>query len=396
MRHIATLLFIAFIVPFLFPTALPAQDEANVEKIVIKVSGGAKLGVRISDVTDDKDDEKNIDAVEGARVEGVEEGSPADKAGIRQGDVIVAFDGKEISDAGDLVKAVHKSEVGTKVDVTVMRDGKKQTLHAKLGKGEPRTIKRVYAKSLSMPGHPSSSAHPAMPALDGFIWHRKPVYGLKLKTLGTQLGEYFGAPEGKGVLIEEVFEDSKAEKAGFKAGDVIVYAGKKTVKKVSDFKQVLGAYDAGEVIPVRIIRKGSKRTINLTAVEQEEGHHEFKFFQNGNFSRAMDMYRRGMDCFGEKMKHVFKFKGPHGMMDLDDLEEMDIDIDVDVDDDGEEVRKIKIRVNGEEIVVDGFPEHMGPEDLEELEKHLKEHGKDVKVVKDGNKTIITIKEDEEK
>ena len=66
-----------------------------------------------------------------------------------------------------------------------------------------------------------------------FLFHEQ-VLGMKLLPLNEQLGEYFGAPEGEGVLVEEVAKGSSAERAGLKAGDVVLQAGKRTVRQTED------------------------------------------------------------------------------------------------------------------------------------------------------------------
>jgi predicted metalloprotease with PDZ domain len=303
---------------------LNAQSTASAEK-----AKGAWLGVRLNSIHR-SGDEKNT-AEKGAEVSGVIDDSPADKAGITKGDIIVDVDGGAVNDADDLVRLLKDKSPGAKAQVTVLRDGKKQSLAVTLG--EAKKEARVISKSIRIPRAPMPPAAP-------FAWSpRTPVYGFSLNTLSRQLGEYFGAPEGKGVLIESVKEESDAAKAGFKAGDVILRAGKKTITAVDDFRTVLAAYDAGESIPVEILRKGGKMTLNLTAKEAPEPH--------------------GM-LGAPGMGHIFRFRG-----DGDDDEEMeDIDIDIDIDDIQDHAEGIRLMLNGKQLELQGMQE--------ELQKHLQE------------------------
>ena len=84
--------------------------------------------------------------------------------------------------------------------------------------------------------------------------------GLGLMELNPQLGKYFEAPEGKGVLVESVKEGSAAEKAGFRAGDVILKIGDKNVEKIRDVHKQLSKYEEGDKANFEILRKGTRMT----------------------------------------------------------------------------------------------------------------------------------------
>jgi membrane-associated protease RseP (regulator of RpoE activity) len=93
--------------------------------------------------------------------------------------------------------------------------------------------------------------------------------GMQMTDLNKQLGEYFGAPGGKGVLVEEVEEESEAAKAGFKAGDVILRIGDEKIEDLSDVSDALEDLKEGEKANVEILRKGSRQTLTLTIEEEE-------------------------------------------------------------------------------------------------------------------------------
>lgn len=197
----------------------------------------------------------------------------------------------------------------------------------------------------------------------GMTWDHTSSYGLVIETLGEQLAAYFGVPDGEGVLVKEVEEDSDAAKAGFQAGDVILRAGKKTVEDVKDFKHVLGAYDPGEKIPVQILRKGREMTLELTAKEIDE--HRFKLYGQGG-------------------PHVFRFRSGdedielEGIPDAEEIEEIvedalenvpEMDIDVDADDMREGLREMRIMLNGKEIEMQELQEELR-EKMEEMREKI--------------------------
>jgi hypothetical protein len=230
--------------------------------------GKAWLGVMLQDVTPQFAKKHDLAVKEGAYVSSVVDDSPADSAGIEDGDVIIEFSGKKIADAQALVKAVAAAKPGEAVPLVFMRGKERRMATVTLARAEARV--RVVAKGIELPDLPALPAPRTFSVFTGASCCGS-AHGMKLSTLGAQLGKYFGAPDGKGVLVEDVKPDSKADKGGFTAGDVILKAGKKTVVTVRDFTAAFGAYDDGETIPVEILRKGARQTLNLEVKAGAEG-----------------------------------------------------------------------------------------------------------------------------
>jgi hypothetical protein len=347
-----------------------------------KEKQSAWLGVMLSDVTPELVKDKDLKAKEGAYVTEVVEESPADSAGIKEGDVIVEFGGRKISDAQDLVKAVQKLEPGKSVSLVVMRGADKKTLNAVLGTAPKKKIEKVIVRK-SGPGGLNFS-FPQLPPpriFGGTCLTGKPVFGLKIRTLNEQLAEYFGAPGNKGVLVEEVTKDGKADKAGFKAGDVIVKAGQKTVKQVEDFRKIWGAYDEGEKVPIEIIRKGNRMTLNLEAADIggcEQGL--LRIFENedclSSIGDGMKEYEEGMKEYEEGMKEYEK-----GMQ---EYEEQMKECDKGMKDNDECMKKCgkELRVLGKKYKIGGDDEEI---DIRLNTDELKDCLKDVKI---GVKKLI--------
>jgi membrane-associated protease RseP (regulator of RpoE activity) len=240
-----------------------SADQSGPPQGVVKIrkhdTRGGWLGVRIQDMTKKLARKNDMKTDEGVYVNGVEDDSPADSAGIHEGDVIVEYDGKRIDNANDLTSAVRKTKPGTDVTVVLMRKNEKKSLRARIGQA-PRTTLRPFA-----------FGHPGMHMFSG-----SSMYGLSLLELNPQLGEYFDAPGGKGVLVEKVKKNSVAEKAGFKAGDVITKVGKETVTDVEEIRHELDDYKDGEKADFEVLRKGARKTLTLE-VDEEEGGDGFHF-----------------------------------------------------------------------------------------------------------------------
>jgi predicted metalloprotease with PDZ domain len=343
----------------LLAVPLLAQEEERIVENGETTSSGAWLGVNIKDVTPDLAKAKKLGVTEGVWISEVTDESPAEKAGLEDGDIIVAFDGKPVSSASDLQKAVKARKPGDKVDISVVRDGKKQNLSATLA---PRRDmeKRVIVRRF---GGPDGAMLP--PAAFGMMAGGTPRYGFKLRTLNPQLGAYFSAPDGKGVLVEEIISGSAAEKAGFLAGDVIIKAGSKTVKRIEDFQSVLGAFDPGAKIPVDILRKGGKKTLELIAGEAEESD---------------DMGALGAPR--PPQVRSLQFRTHPGMQ--GGCTAADVDINLDLDRLQSDLENMQVIIDGKEV------------DLDELQDVLKEKledaTRDLDVKVDGTRVVIKMKD----
>ena len=111
------------------------------------------------------------------------------------------------------------------------------------------------------------------------------IEGMELMELNKQLGAYFEAPNGKGILVKEVEKESNAEKAGIKAGDVITKIGTEDVEDIDDFHDALEDVDEGEKVSVDILRKGKKSTVSL---EISEENYSIWHWDGDNFDRNFE------------------------------------------------------------------------------------------------------------
>jgi C-terminal processing protease CtpA/Prc len=295
------------VLPFILGGTSCAQTSKEKQKqVVVRVTthDGAWLGVTLSDMTPKTAKDMEAKTESGALVRSVSEDSPAEKAGIKEDDIVIEFNGKPIADSDDLVKAVGGAKAGETVDLVVVRKDDKKTLKATLAEAPP-------------PPEPIMVTVPHAPDVNVFMRHgSQGAYGLSLRTLNRQLGEYFGAPGGHGVLVEEVRKKSPATAAGFKAGDVIVKVGDETVESVGELHEALGDYKKGETASVAILRKGSKMTLKLPIEESSVGsfyhvdpsdvHHDFNFDLQTPHPFDEEAFQIKMKKFGNEMKEMGK------------------------------------------------------------------------------------------
>lgn len=234
----------------LYASPLHADDQVRIIKHKTMKKGW--FGVAITDVTPKFAREKDLKVKEGAYVNEVVENSPADSAGVKEGDVITEFNSKKIECADDLMDAVGETKPGEKVALLLSRDGEKKNISAVIGKEKSW---RPFSMAMSVPRSPRVVIESA-----------GSIEGMELMKLNSQLAEYFGVPGNKGVLVKEVEKKSSAEKAGFKAGDVITKIGKELVTDMDDIHEALEDNDKGDKVDIEVLRKGksSKLALEIT------------------------------------------------------------------------------------------------------------------------------------
>jgi len=207
------------------------------------------LGVRIQDVTPDVAEAIGLQEARGALVTDVPEG-PAMEAGIRQGDVIVSFDGTPVSDTRELVRRVARTAVGKEVPVIVFRDGATQTLRITLGRREDAE----RAVPAAQPSQEPAEAE---------------ILGMTVTTVTPEITEGLGLT-GKvtGLAVTAVDETSEAFDKGIRSGDVITEAGQQPVAKPSDLEaRITEAKDAGRKSLLLLVRRGGDPRFVALSVE---------------------------------------------------------------------------------------------------------------------------------
>jgi len=199
------------------------------------------LGVTIQDVDKNLAESFGLDRPRGALVVQVAEGSPAEKAGLKSGDVIVRFDGREIPTSSDLPHVVGLIAPGTTVPVDIIRDRKAKQLKVKVG-GLDADDSFSLASDKGAKGHDDR-------------------LGLVVEEASDEALERWGISGG--VVVREVTPGSAAAEAGVLPGDVITLLGSTPIKSVSAFEKAVAGLKSGTSVPLRLIRRGSPLFIGL-------------------------------------------------------------------------------------------------------------------------------------
>jgi serine protease Do len=225
------------------------------------------LGVQLQTLDPDLTKALQLPDDQGVLVDEVVGESPAEKAGLKHGDVIVAFEGSPVREVKDLTKAVRKASPGDEVAITVLRDGKRQDLAVTLGAREDRNVYVLRQGDgdgvTAWTGKDGDNLKILAGTAGGYL-------GIGMQDLTEQLGKHFGVEGGKGVLVSEVKPDTPAAGAGIEAGDVIVKADGQEVSDGSGLRDVLAKNKPGDEVVLAVIRDGRTRDVTVKLAEWPE------------------------------------------------------------------------------------------------------------------------------
>ena len=232
--------------------------------------GGGWLGIEIGDVTPEKARGLKLSSARGVIVMDVEPDSPAAKAGLKENDVITQFDGQTVAGTVQFRRLVRETPAGRSVALAISRDGSAQNISVELGDRSAYFEKKMKGKmrdfeGMQMPPLPNVTdgdmPEPPGRHVQRMMDWRTPVLGISAEDLTPQLGAYFGAPDDGGILVREVRSGTPAEKAGLKAGDVIVKVGDQPVRSLADLRNQLREKSAEKSVALGILRKGAPMTV---------------------------------------------------------------------------------------------------------------------------------------
>lgn len=242
-----------------------ADNLQNRDRIVVSTDEGSGwLGVEIDEVTAAKAQELKLAATRGVIVTDVEQDSPASKAGLKQNDVILQYDGQTVEGTVQFRRLVRETPPGRDIELVISRDGRTQNISVELADRSAFYEKQMQGRMRDF-GRPFAFATPNLnlnfPSDMFFMDSRTPLLGIDAEDLSGQLGAYFGAPNGSGVLVREVRSGTPAAKAGLKAGDVIIKVNEKPVKTLADLREQLRDKSDQKTINLAVLRKGSEMNV---------------------------------------------------------------------------------------------------------------------------------------
>jgi serine protease Do len=201
------------------------------------------LGVMIQTITPDLQNKLGLKDTKGALVGDVTDGGPADKAGLHTGDVIVTFDGKEVSDSNELPMMVAAMSVGKNVKLEILRNNEKKVLEVKIGE-----LKESEEKTTKIKGSESNI---------------KNDLGFNAGEITPELADQFNLTEKSGVIILGIDSGSPAEEAGLQAGDILAEVDREKITTLSQFNKKMKGYKTGDTILFLVKREGSSMFLTL-------------------------------------------------------------------------------------------------------------------------------------
>lgn len=232
-------------------------------------SGSSYLGVDIADVSAERLAELKLKEEHGAEITMVDQDAPAGKAGLHEHDVIVSLNGAAVDSAAQLRRMIKETPPSRVVTIGISRDG------------QPMTIKAQLAdRHKSMSWEPKSGEFkfempkmPNMPDMDlpvsVVVVHQSARSGLMVENISPQLGDFFGVKGGNGVLVRSVEKGSRGEKAGFRAGDVVVKVNNQPVHDTSDFTHALRSSSSSSA-SVTVMREKREQNLTLQLPEKKD------------------------------------------------------------------------------------------------------------------------------
>jgi serine protease Do len=251
--------------------ALPAisadqgvQPDALIGQVPARVAaaGRSYLGVDIQDVTADRVSALKLKEERGVEITMVDADAPAGKAGLREHDVILEFNGTAVESEEQLRRLIREVPPGRTVTLGLSRDGSPMKINVQLA--DHSTVVAQARPRVIIPA-PRIREFPRNGMdLQLQIQTYSAVLGIQTENLTRQLGEYFGVKDGEGVLVRSVEKGSAAEKAGLKAGDVIVRADNEKLTDRSDLSHILRNHRTGGKMSLVVMRDKHEQTIMVT------------------------------------------------------------------------------------------------------------------------------------
>ncbi len=228
------------------------------------------LGVDISDITTERLSALKLKEEKGVEVTMVDQDAPAGKAGLKEHDVILTMNGTAIDSGAQLRRMIHETPAGRIVTFGLSRDGQPVTIKVQLA-DKHSEFAMIHPKAkeyrFEMPNMP------AMPEIDfpsiNVVVTQSERSGVIVENITQQLGEFFGVKNGSGVLVRAVDKGSRADKAGFHAGDVIIKINDQAVHDTSDFAHAVKSR-GGNSVSVGVIREKKEQNLNLTLPDRKE------------------------------------------------------------------------------------------------------------------------------
>ena len=245
------------------PAPPPAAPPAAPQSPNRVFQRGGYLGIGIQQITAERAKALKLREEGGVEVTSVIHESPAEKAGLKAGDVVVAYNSVKIEGIAQFSVMVLATPVGREIKVEIIRDGMPLSVPVKI---DSRILPRIASDG----GHSNIPDVPLPDIPRLFSGLHSPMLGIEAESLEGQLAEFFGVKDG--VLVRAVLKNSAAEKAGLKAGDVILRLDDAKVTSAADISAKL-RMAPGKTFQVFLMREHKETTVPVTPDTPERAAH---------------------------------------------------------------------------------------------------------------------------
>jgi serine protease Do len=218
--------------------------------------GGSFLGVNIAEVNSERAKALKLPGEEGVEITRVESDSPAEKAGLKVGDVVLQYNGERVEGMEQFGRMVRETPAGRKVNIQISRGGSLQSLPVVIGSRSKYPEGLMVMPPFQMP----QLRLPDIP--EGFPAWRSGMLGVETEALNPQLAEFFGVKQG--VLVRSVMNGSPADRAGLKAGDVLTKVDDQDVTTPGQVSNVIQAARKKHSFSLKLVRNRHEMTITAT------------------------------------------------------------------------------------------------------------------------------------
>jgi serine protease Do len=253
-------------------TAIPAAAVEQPNRLAhpavagyFYAAGRAYLGVDIRDVTTDRVSVLKLKEERGVEIVTIDSDAPAGKAGLREHDVILDFNGTAVESEEQLRRLIREIPPGRTVAIGISRDGNPMKINVQLADHSAMVAQaqRPAIPVIRIPDFPSNGMDVPIE-----IPTYSSALGVQTENLTRQLGEFFGVKNGEGILVRSVEKGGTGEKAGLKAGDVIIRANNEKLTDRIDLSHILRSHRKGGKMSLVVIRDKHEQTITVTLPER--------------------------------------------------------------------------------------------------------------------------------
>ncbi len=224
--------------------------------------GGTYLGVNLAEIDANRAKELKLKEDYGVEITRVEENSPAEKAGVKPGDVVLEYNGQRVEGMEQFGRMVRETPPGREVKLTISRNGATQTLDGGARQPQVSRSRGTFLPALRCPSFTCPISRRSSRPL------RSPMLGVEAESLGSQLAVYFGVKEG--VLVRSVLDNTPAQKAGIKAGDVITKVDGMAVTTPSELSSAVRAANAKKTYAIELVRDRKPVTVSVNVEDRSE------------------------------------------------------------------------------------------------------------------------------